>query len=42
MKRLMGRKVTTEVNGGDDNQRKTNKATRKTNTLIIEGEGEYK
>ena len=30
------------MNGGDDNQRKMNKVTRKTNTLIIDGEGEYK
>ena len=34
--------MTIEVNGGDDDQWKTNKATRKTNTLIIDGEGEYK
>jgi len=39
--RLMGREVTIEVNGGDDDHC-TNKATRKTNSLIIDSEGKYK
>ena len=34
--------MTIEVNRGDDDKWKMNKATRKTNTLIIDGEGEYK